>query len=302
MSWERLRVFAAVVEHESITAAAEALHLTRPAVSQQIRKLEKETHCRLVEPDGRGVRLTTAGHILAKTTQSMTTLVADTDRDLANIHDQIVGPLRIGAVASVLRALIPEVLQSLTTQHPRLEPTLRDGETIDLLPALRTRRLDVAVIESWSRHPTTLPPGVQATNVLTEDVQVAVHDQHPLANQTMVRLEELRGQQWAVCPAGSDPYEALVQILRDYNIDVDIRYWVVDYITQLKLAAAGLAVALVPQFARTEYPDGVRFIPCEPTVTRTITVATANDTIPAARAFVAELLRAAKNWSNHDAF
>jgi DNA-binding transcriptional LysR family regulator len=306
LSWDRLRVFAAVAEHGSITAAAEALRITAPAVSQHMRKLEREARCQLVEPDGRGIRLTPAGHLLASSARDIAARVADAERDLANASGQIAGPLRIGAVASAIRTLLPEVFQTLTSDHSRLEPRLLDGEIIDLIPALRTGRIDVLVMETWSARPATVPPGIRVTPLLTEDVRLAVSRRHPLAGRAVAPLRELSGQVWTGCPPGTDQHGALVQILRAHHVDVDVRYSLYDFTTQLALVAADLAVAFVP---RTAVPPvapvtGVCFLPCQPAVSRSLAVATlaAGDT-PAVRAFVAELSRVTSAdlppWPSH---
>lgn len=295
MVWERLRVFAAVAEHGSVTAAAAALHITGPAVTQQIRKLERETHSRLVEPDGRGIRLTAAGHVLAGSARRVAATVAEAERDLATLHGHVVGPLRIGAVASALRALLPGVLRTLTAEHPRLVPTVRDGEVIDLLPALRNRDLDAVLLESWSHRPARIPRGVRVTTLVTEPVLLAVPDAHPLAGRVDAPLDELAGQTWASCPVGTEAYEGLVQVLRAHNLEPDVRYLVADFTTQLHLVAAGLAVATVPAVSADPAPPGVRLLPCRPALGRTLAVATREpDDTPSRRALVEALREAAR--------
>lgn len=296
LSWERLRIFAALGEHGSITSAADALHLTRPAVSQQLRKLEREAGCRLVEPDGRGIRLTAAGTLLADAAQALSTTVADAEHELSTLQGSAVGPLRIGSVASALRALIPQVLHTLATAHPRLAPTVADGEVIGMIPELRARRLDVVVVESWSYRPAHMPAGVDLAEIHTEGVQLAVSEEHPLADRPSVALDELAGQRWTSCPAGTEDYEALVQALRARNLDVDIPYRVADNATKLSLVAANLAVALIPRLGQVPCPPGVRFLPCEPAPTRTIGVVTRSGTnTPAERAFLDEFRHAAQH-------
>ncbi|MBE9373649.1 LysR family transcriptional regulator [Saccharopolyspora sp. HNM0983] len=295
LTWERLRVFAAVAEHSSITAAADALHLTRPAVSQHLRKLERETGSALVEPDGRGIRLTNAGQVLAATAHSVTAAINDAERDLANIQDRIVGPLHVGSVASALRSFVVDALREVTEQHPQVAPTVRDGEVIDLIPQLRARRLDAVVLESWSGWPARMPPGVVLTELLTEQVQLAVPADHPLAARPVVHVENLHGQRWASCPPGTEGYEALVQTMRARSIDVEVDFCAADYTTQLSVVAAGMAVALIPGIARPAQAAGVRFVPCEPAVHRTVSVATAETrTTPAVRTFVTALQAAAR--------
>jgi DNA-binding transcriptional LysR family regulator len=295
LTWDRLRVFAAVAQYGSVRAAAEALHITGPGVSQHLRKLEKEAGCQLLEPDGRGIRLTHAGRLLADSVRQMGSVAAQAELDLASIRGLVAGPLRIGAVASALRSLVPQVLRVLTARHERLKPQVRDGEAVQMLPALRAGQLDAVILESWTHWPASVPPGIRTTSLVLENALLAVSELHPFAARESVPLHDLREEAWASCPPGSDPHEALVQLLRAHGTtNVDVRYWVADYATQLQLVAAGLATALVPHMAAVPRPEGVRLVRCTPAVTRTVAVATVQQAeAPPVRAFVAEMLRAA---------
>ncbi|QIZ33945.1 LysR family transcriptional regulator [Saccharopolyspora sp. ASAGF58] len=296
LSWDRLRVFAAVAEHGSVHAAAESLHITGPAVSQHLRKLEREVASRLVEPNGRGIRLTHAGRLLAVSAREMVAAAARAEADLADLDGLVAGPLRIGAVASALRCLVPQALKALTTGHPRLAPEVHDGEAVQMLPALCNGELDVVVLESWTHCPTPIPKGVQVKRVLHEHALLAVPADHPHANLKSANLADLQDQLWATCPPDTDTYEALVQLLRtnDHH-EIDIRYYVADGATQLRLVAAGLAVALIPEMVATPTPPGVTLLPCEPAATRNILAATKKaDETPQARAFTRELRETAR--------
>ncbi|GAA1379022.1 LysR family transcriptional regulator [Pseudonocardia kongjuensis] len=295
ITWDRLRVFAAVAEHGSVGGAAAALHITGPAVTQQLRRLEREAGTRLVEPDGRGIRLTAAGHVLAGHAAAIAGAVADAERDLAALQDEVAGPLRIGSVASALRALFPEVLGALAAEHPRLVPTVHDGEVVDLLPALRSRDLDAVLLESWTHRPARLPPGVRVTTLVTEPVLLAVPEGHRVAERDPAPLGELAGEVWASSPAGTEPYEALVQLLRANDVEPEIRYLFADFATQLALVRAGLAVAVVPGVAVTPPPDGVRFLSCTPAIGRSLVLATREQdaALPPLRALGAALRAAA---------
>ncbi|MCL2582370.1 MAG: LysR family transcriptional regulator [Streptosporangiales bacterium] len=222
-------VFAAVVRHGSVHAAAEALHVTGPAVSQQLRRLEREAGCPLVTRDGRGIRLTHAGRVLAESARTMADTAAQGAADLAQISELVAGPLRIGAVASAIRALVPQALLELANEYPGLEPEVRDGESEDMMPDLAAGRLDLVIIESWTHAPARIGPGVRAQTVARERALLAVR---------------------ASCPAGSETQEALVQLLRSQGFsDASVRYHVADFSTQLQLVAAGLTVALIPRMA-----------------------------------------------------
>ena len=276
ITWDRLRVFAALAEHGSIAAAAAALHLTGPAVSQHLRKLERETGCRLIEPDGRGVRLTAAGHVLAGHARTIGHAFSDAEHDLAEIHGLVAGPLRVGSIATVLRGPVSAALHALVTEYDRLEPVVRDGEVPDLIGELRARRLDVAVIESWTGTPARMPPGLRVTPLLREDVRLAVPENHRLAGQEVIQLGELDGETWASCPADIGGHEAILHALRAHNIEADIRYRVSDFPTQLSLVAAGLTLAAVPRLGRDPYP-AVRYVPTDPPLFRDIAAVTNTD-------------------------
>lgn len=294
LSWDRLRVFASVARHGSVRAAAEELCISGPAVSQHLRRLEKEAGRPLVEPEGRGLRLTQAGRVLADSVRDMTEAATRAEVDLADADSLVAGQLRIGSVASAVRTLLPAVLRRLSERHPRLEPELRDGEAEEMLPLLRTGQLDAVVLESWTHWPAYIPTGVHTTELLRETAWLAVPSDHPLADLGSVPLSELHGQVWASCPPGSDAHESLVQLLRTHgDADAKVRYRMADYTTQLQLVAAGLSFALVPTMAAHPLPAGVRLVRCEPAVTRTVAAATVRGgQTPQVRAFMAAMTHA----------
>lgn len=277
MAWvlhlERLRVLDAVASHGSLARAAQVLHITPSGVSQQLARLEKESGHRLLEPHGRGVRLTHAGRVLAAHAARVTAEAAAAEADLADLRDEILGPLRLGGVGSSLRALLPDVLERLTAAHPRLTPTLVDGEAVDMVPLLLRGDLDLLLIESWSNRPMPLPEGLSLRPLTDEDVHLALSEQHPLASRDTVGLEELEGALWTSCPPGTEPYEALVQAVRACGTEPEVRYTVTEFATQLALVARNLAVALVPGMGQYPAPPGVRFLPTEPPLRREVRAA-----------------------------
>lgn len=310
-SLERLRALDAVAVHGTIARAAESLHVTASGVSQQLAKLERESGHRLLEPHGRSVRLTHAGKVLAAHAARVCAQVAEAEADLADLQDEILGPLRLGGVGSSLRALLPEVLTTLTASHPRLAPTVVDGEVVELVPGLVGGELDLLLIESWSSRPIRLPQGLAVRTLVVEDVQLAVPDAHPLAGRERVGLAELgglagsagsagsvgsdRAAVWASCPVGTEPYEGLTQALREVGLEPEVRYQVTEYATQLALVRGGLCVSLVPEMAQRPCPPGVRFVPVRPVVRRTVQAAwRSRAESPAVRACVAALADAAR--------
>lgn len=272
LNLERLRALAAVAKHGSIAAAARALHVTPSGVSQQLAKLEREAGHTLLEPDGRSVRLTHAGQVLAGHAAVALRRLETAEAELADLRHEILGPLRIGALGSALRAFLPTALAQLAAEHPRLVPTVRDGEAVDLAPAVLNGELDLALIESWSNRPMPMPEGLAVRTLLTENVDVALSERHPLASVDRVRLDR-QHLPWASCPPGTEPYEALVQALRGLGVEPRVRYMVAEFPTQLALIRANVAAALVPSIAQRPVPEGVRLVPTDPPLWRDVQVA-----------------------------
>lgn len=279
LNWERLRVLAAIAEHGSIGAAAATLHVTGPAVTQQIRKLERETRSVLLEPDGRGVRLTAAGHLAAEAAQRVARTVSETEHSLATLHGRVVGPLRIGAINSTFGLLLGPALRLVAERHPELAPSARSGEAVDMVPLLRSRELDVVLVENWSTLQVRVPPRVRMEPLVVHDVHLAVSAQHPLADCETVALDQLHDEVWTACRPGTDDHEAQKQAMRRCGIEPEVRFVVDDFQTQMTLVACGLAVTLVPRPAVEGYP-GVRLVPVTPALTRTIAFAAREGAVP----------------------
>lgn len=272
-SIDRLRALAAVATHGSIAQAARALRMTPSGVSQQLAKLEREAGHPLLEPRGRSVRLTHAGRVLAGHADRLITQLAAAQADLADLGNEVLGPLRIGGVGSAVRTLLPDALANLTTEHPRLTPTVVDGEAVDLVPLLINGALDLLLVESWANRPLAVPEGVRLRTLVSEDVYVALSEHHPLSDRDTIDLADLTDTVWACCPPGTEPHEALVQALRTRGTEPDIRYLVSEHITQLALVSRNLTACLIPAMSRHPTPPGVRFLPTRPALRRDIRAA-----------------------------
>jgi DNA-binding transcriptional LysR family regulator len=273
---DRLRALAALSAHGSITRAAAALHVTPSGVSQQLGKLEREAGRPLLEPQGRTVRLTRAGRILAAHAERVIAQLDAAAADLADLDEEVLGPLRIGGVGSAVRTLLPAALAELAALHPRLTPTVADGEAVDLLPRLLAGELDLLLVESWSTLPPALPEGVRLRTLVEEDIRVALADGHPLSGRAAVDLAELNateGTVWACCPPGTGPHQALLQTLRSLGAEPEVRYALAEHATQLALVERNLAVALLPEMSQPAGSPGVCFRPTRPALRRSIAAA-----------------------------
>ncbi|MUN41341.1 LysR family transcriptional regulator [Actinomadura litoris] len=266
MNLDRLRALHAVSVHGSVAGAAEALHVTPSGVSQQLAKLERETGHRLLEPHGRGVRLTRAGHVLAGHAGRVLAQLSAARAELDGLREAAAGPVRIGAIIAVARTVLPDALAVLAERHPALSPTLRQGEADSVFPALERGDLDIAVVESWDTAPTPMPASVSRVPLSADLVDLALPAGHPLARRRSAGLDEPLGLPWAAWTAGTTCERQLVQTLREQGVEPDIACNVADYRAQLAFVSAGLAAALVPRLGRDPVPDGVVLLPTRPPI------------------------------------
>ncbi len=245
LEWSRLRILDAVARTGSVTHAAEMLHLTGPAVSQQLRRIEAEIGRPVVAAAGRGVRLTDAGRILADCAAQVAELTQQAKNDLDDGAD-LTGTVRIGAIASAIRGFLTPELAALRTAHPGVVVTLEDGETDAHLDRLTRGRLDLVIAESWDAAPLPLPAGVTAARLFRERGYLALPADHPAAAQATVDIRDVADEAWSTCARDSRDHAALVQIARAAGVDPVIRHFVADPHTQKTLVAHGLGLACLP--------------------------------------------------------
>lgn len=147
MENHRLRVFREVVEQMSFRKAAEALHLSQPAVSQQIRALEEECGARLFERDGNQIAITAAGRVLHGYALSAAALVEEAKTALGALNHVFSGQLRVGASTTIAQYILPRVLGAFHRQHPQVQLSVLSGNTEEIVEAVVAEGVALGLIE-----------------------------------------------------------------------------------------------------------------------------------------------------------
>lgn len=269
LNLERLRVLHAIAVTGSVRGAAETLHVTTSAVSQQIDRLEREIGQPLVERQGRGVRLTDAGAVLAGHASSLLAEVERVEADLAERSGAVVGPLTVASFATAARGLLPFALRSLRS-YPRLSVRLTELEPTDALPLLLRGDVDVAVVQDWAESPLTLPEGLSTRHLLDDTLDAALPTSHPLADTESVGLADLASSDWVTWTSGQICNDWIEQSLRSEGVRPELVHTASEHSTQLALVAAGVGVAIIPRLGRDALPADVRIVPTNPPLTRRV--------------------------------
>ncbi|WP_328693953.1 LysR family transcriptional regulator [Streptomyces phaeochromogenes] len=268
LNLERLRTLDALARHGSVSGAAEALHVTTSAVSQQMSKLEREVGQQLLAKNGRGVRLTDAGRLLADHAARILSQVELAQSDLEAQRGQVMGELRLAAFPTAARGLFPTALAALRAEHPGLRVRSRELEPETGVALVTRGDLDLAVVLDWYNKPLPLPDGLVKASLLDDPTDLALPVGHRLADRSEVDLADFVDDEWIAWDEGEFCHEWLLFTLRGKGIEPVIAHRAVEHHTQLAMVAAGLGVCVAPRLGRDPVPAGVRTVPVRPRVTR----------------------------------
>lgn len=248
----------AVAEHGTVIAAAEAIGYTPSAVSQQVKRLERQLGLPLLERVGRGVMLTDHGRQLCEAGGEV---LAHVEAVQARIHaevGQVSGHLRVAAFSTAIRGMLAPVASRLLREHPGLELTLTDTEPWAAVDVVASGRAEIGVAHSWGEMALVIPEHVVATPVHRDVAHVVVPTEHPLAEQTEVTAAALVEERWVATPEGTICRQWLDHMHGLAGRRPRVTHVSPEYDVHLAMVAAGLGVALVPRMGRSPLPEGTR--------------------------------------------
>lgn len=199
MEIRQLAYFVAVAEELSFGRAAERLQIVQPAVSQQIRRLERELGVPLFDRSSRHVRLTAAGELLLPEARAVLAAVGRVSRTAAGIAVGADGIMRVGT-SQGLGERLDHVLDQLRKAAPGLQVRLVSASLAERISQVRSGELDAAFIRGMAAA-----PGVELLPLWQDSLTVAVPATHPLAAGRAIRLSQLSGIPLRLAPRRDNP-------------------------------------------------------------------------------------------------
>jgi DNA-binding transcriptional LysR family regulator len=240
----QLRTFHAVVETGSFSAAARSLGYTQPAVSQQMRSLERAAGSPLFAKAGRGVRLTEAGQSLSRHAAVILESIGAAEQHMEAIRRLRSGRVRVCAFPSASATLLPGAVARLTDDHPELRVELVEDEPPESLRRVVRGDCDLALAFSYPGLPDQVPEALAEIPLLDDRLVVLLPAGHPLARRRVVRLAELGGERWiAGCPRCRANF---VHACAEAGFTPDIAFATDDNLVVQALVASGVGIALAP--------------------------------------------------------
>jgi len=262
-----LRAFVAVSERGSFHGAASELHLSQPALSRRVAKLEASLGVRLLERTTRKVELTTVGRDFARKARELLNGLDQSLLGISEIAERLSGEVTVACVPSAVRYFLPEVLQRYHEKYPRILLRIADEGAGDVLSSVTRGEADFGVNYVGAHE-----PNIEFEPVLKEAFVVACRKDHALAKRRKVSWAELGKYDYmTVAKASGNRFLldlALAETPGRPRSFCEVRH----VMTVVSLVEAGLGIAAVPQLAMPpgDHPSLVSVPLVEPAVTRTV--------------------------------
>ncbi len=292
-----LRALRSVAALGTLAGAAEELGFTASAVSQQIKRLERQVGVPVLAPAGRGVVLTAAGQAVVDSAPAVFQALercAEAARSVADGAPR--GVLRVAAFSTAIRGLLAPTVLPLSTRCPDLRVHVTEQDPDQALHSVTAGTADVALVHDADGLPAPVPPALTRRHVHTDTGDVVLSRTHPLAGlHRPLTSADLTGHAWVTSPPGTVCHEWFRRLLATVPEDPDVRHLVDDFATQLSLVASDGVLALIPRLARPPLGEGLVSRPLLQPPTREVHAAwrRSADASPAIRALLAELAGAA---------
>lgn len=275
MELRQLRYFVAVAHRRHFTQAAEELSIAQPAISQQIRQLERELGVTLFERTSRQVRLTSAGAALLVRAERILAEVEWVQLEMQEYSGLARGRVVIGALQSLEAFRFPALLSRFHTRYPGIEIVLREETTERLLELLNTGQLDLTLIQimdnSWPLELTAST--VVTEKLLTEELVLVVAPGHALAQHQNVTVEELRDEPFILFKPGSGLRHTIMQRSMAAGFTPRMLFESGELGTIRSLVAEGLGVSVLPRSVAEAAGRDIRIVSLNPPTVRTILLA-----------------------------
>jgi DNA-binding transcriptional LysR family regulator len=255
MDTRQLAAFCAVVERRSFSQAAERLGVTQPAVSLQVRALEKRLGTQLLDRSGRRVEPTEAGQRLYQGARRMLALEEQLVSDVVSTAEgDLAGDLVLGASTGPAAIVIPVLLGEFHREHPDVHVFLTVSDTHTIVERVAARELELGIVGASRRH-----RGVRFEPFFSDQVILACPPGHHFAGRT-VTLDELREETLILMQEGAGVRQIVEDALRKRGVrlrDLDVRLELGLQESVRRAVEAGFGVTFISRTAvEPELADG----------------------------------------------
>lgn len=208
-----IQYFLAVAEHLSFTKAAAALHVSQPALSQQIKQLEEILEARLFDRSGRTTRLTDAGDVYLLYVRRAYQGLQEAKRAIHDVSDLSRGSLRVGVTPTFTTYLVGPLIEAFHSRYPNITLNLKEISQESVEELLSAGELDIGI--AFDEINT---PNIDAIPLLKETMALVVSRSHPLAEEHSIGLQGLSAESLVLLSAEFATREQIDRYCRKHAI------------------------------------------------------------------------------------
>jgi DNA-binding transcriptional LysR family regulator len=262
-----LRAFVAVAELNSFRAAAESIHLSQPALSRRVEKLEAALGIRLFDRTTRSVNLTAVGRDFSKKARALLDELEDSLLSMREVASSQVGEVVIACIPSAVYYFLPQVLKEYHAQYPRIRVRIIDDGANAALESVTRGEADFGINIIGTQE-----PEIEFQSILSESFVVACRSDHPIAVKRQVTWAELDQYDYMTVDKSSGNRLLLDNALATAKARPSWRYEARHISTLVGMVEAGLGIAVVPRLSMPmgKHPTLVSIPLVDPSVERTV--------------------------------
>ncbi|RUT36262.1 LysR family transcriptional regulator [Paenibacillus zeisoli] len=223
LNYHQLHIFYTVAEKGSFSAAAQALHMTQPAVTMQIQSLEDYFGTKLLVRSTKRIELSEAGRALMPYAERGIDLMRETESAMARFTHMLEGRLQLGASLTIGEYVLPRLLGPFGQQYPHINIVLKVMNTAEILEQILHHQLSFGLVEAAVQH-----PDMVMEPVMQDELKLIVPAEHPLTQQGEVYLREVLDYPFVLREKGSGTRQVMEEELTRLQVDLDLVKTVMD--------------------------------------------------------------------------
>lgn len=247
----QVEAFLEVARQGNLSRAAEALHVTQPAVTARLQALESEVGSPLFTRGRRGMSLTDAGRAFLPYAERALLALEDGASLVRGLAHGGTGELVLGAAPAVSTYVLPALLVRFTDTNPRVRLVVRTGHSEQILEMALRREIDLGLVREIHH------PDIERLPLYEDELRLVVHPDHPFARRDRIAVEEIGGARLILFDRTSSYYDLTNAYFRQAGVAPDGVMELDNIDAAKQMVGQGLGIALLPHTAvATELADG----------------------------------------------
>jgi DNA-binding transcriptional LysR family regulator len=243
LNFSQLEAFYLVVKMKSFTRAAEKLNVTQPAVTIQVKSLEKSLNLKLIQHVGKRVQLNEAGELLYQYAEKIFNLVSDADEKMRDFKKLMRGTLQIGTTKHYARYIMPYLLSEFQRRYPRIKVILDEGNSENMARSVLEMKNDLALISEIS-----LDRKIKSIFFSMVEFVLVASSEHRFSQRKNISLRELNDEPVILREKGSALRDAILRKFHEYGIwlSMIIEASSLDFIMEYVIQNKGVSFMIEP--------------------------------------------------------